>query len=316
MRKWLQPAAGLALALWIGVFAIGCGDDDKGSGPTQLTEEEQFEIIQWYFSFDPENQTGAVDITSYVLGLMAGQYWDGIDTSDVVALGKRALPLAKAAVTATDIESLYVDYNFVSGWWAIYYHISQSDAQSEFEVIACDSIRFKDGEGNPQIEPDPVTTVSIEMAMQLTSSISGTVAPLAASGGDYLSLGAQTATRFTVNKLNALSAQVDGGGGIGFQLEAVSGDTAEAEFDFDFTADYDQVVVPLGEFQGELCPSSGDVTAGLDVSLAVRQGDNEAEAEGSWDASITFTGGGNATLHVESGDFSEDFSGQACYPPD
>lgn len=316
MRKWLQPAAGMALALWIGVFAFGCGDDDKGSGPTQLSEEEQFEIIQQYFSFDPDNQTGAVDITSYVLGLMAGQYWDGIDTSDVVMLGKRALPLGKAGVTSVDVESLYVDYNFVSGWWEIYYSISSIDAQSEFQVIARDSIRFKDGQGNPQIEPDPVTTVSVEMSLWLQSLIAGTVAPMSAGAGDYLSLGAQTATRFVVNKLDALTAQVDGAADVGFLLEAASGDTAEAEFDFDFTADYDEVVVPLTEFQGELCPTSGEVSAGLDVALEVRQGDNEAEAEGSWDASITFTGGGNATLHVESGDFSEDFSGQACYPPD
>ncbi|HWO57164.1 MAG TPA: hypothetical protein VNN55_06320 [bacterium] len=316
MRKWLQPAAGMALALGIGLCAFGCGDDDKGSGPAQLSEEEQFEIIQQYFSFDPENQTGAVDIASYVLGLMAGQYWDGIDTSDVVTLGKRALPPAKAGATSVDVESLYVDYNFVSGWWEIYYSISSTDAQSAFQVIARDSIRFKDGQGNPQIDPDPVTTMSVEMAMQLTSSLSGTAAPLSAGAGDYLSLSAQTATRLAVNKVDALTAQVDGAADVGFLLQAASGDTAEAEIDFDFTADYDEVVVPLTEFRGELCPTSGEVSAGLNVALDVRQGENEAEAEGSWDASITFTGGGNATLHVESGDFSEDFSGQVCYPPD
>ncbi len=310
MKKWWLNGVCMMLVGALTVFAIGCGDD-KGSGSDSLTTEEQYTVITEYFTFDPDDDSTAVDVTGIALGLLSGEYWDGVDTADATVLAKRVIPSAKRV--SNDDDSLYVDYNFVSGWWVIYYRVSDSGELGSFELAFRDSVRYQDSEGHAQFEPDESTN-RIDLTQQLTSHVSGSPQGLAAAEGDHFELGTSANSRFVVVRSAADMAQVDGFAGVNFNLDAATNDSA-AVIGFDLQAEYDELMIPIGQFDGEPCPTGGEVSAGLDISVSVQAGDETAEAEGSWDASINFTGGGNATVDIQSGDFSEEYSGQACDPP-
>jgi hypothetical protein len=312
MRKWWIKMCVFASLTAVALFAAGCGDDDEGNGSSELTKDEQLEVITQYITFDPDDP-GALDVTNYALELLSGQYWDGIDTADVVGIGKRVAPLAKMTTHPMDAESLFVDYNFVTGWWVIYFDVTVSDEFSEFSVTARDSIRFADAEGDPQFEPDE-NTHRIDLASQVVGRIASGAGGLAAHGEDHLVLESESASRFAITKVGDDLAQVDGDAVAELTLDASVEDTA-LTIGIGLDAGYSELVVPVANFQGEPCPTSGEVTAGMDIAIALEKGDSQAEAEGSWDASVEFVGDGNVTLHVESGDFSEDYAGQTCEPP-
>jgi hypothetical protein len=315
MKRWWINALSILVAGALTITVTGCGDDDdKGTGTSDLSTEEQYEIITKYFSLDPDNDSAAIDVTGIALGLLSGEYWDGVDTSDIIMTAQRLVPnttLAKRAAHGDD--SLDVDYDFVTGWWAIFYRVDLSSEFGDFELTFRDSVRFQDAEGHPQMEPD-VTTSRLDLIQDLTSHVSGLNEGLAAHGDDHFDLTTSVDSRFAALRTAFDTAQVDGDAGVTFTLDASANDTA-AVIGFEFDASFDEVSIPLEGTGDGPCPSDGDISATLDIAVSLEAGDETAEAEGTWDASIDFTGDGNADVDVQSGDFTKSYSGQVCGEP-
>jgi len=288
---------------------LGCGDDDDDSN--SLTTEDQYDVISQYFSFDPNDQSGAIDVTGIALGLLSGEYWDGIDTADATGLGKRLIPGAKRV--AEDSDSLFVDYNIATGWWVIYYRFTVEGEGGGFGLAFRDSVRYSDASGNSQIEPSE-TTDRIDLRQQLTSHVTGAPEGLAAHEEDHFDLETTANARLTVTRASFDMAEVNGTAGVTFDLDASEGDSA-AVINLGLGAEYDGLMIPLAGFEGEPCPTSGGVTADFNADVTLEAGEETAHAEGSWDATVEFTGDGSATVEVQSGDFSREYTGPVCDPP-
>lgn len=309
MRKcWINGLCVLVAGV-LAVSTVGCGDDDDDSN--SLTTEEQYEVISEYFTFDPDDQSGAIDVTNLALGLLSGEYWDGIDTSDATGLGKRLIPNAKRF--ADDSDSLYVDYDLATGWWVIYYSFTVTGEGGDFGLSFRDSVRYSDAAGNSQLEPNE-TTDRIDLRQQLTSHVTGLTEGLAAHGDDHFDLENTANARLTVTRAGFDMAEVNGTAGVTFDLDASANDSA-AVIVLGLGAEYHELMIPLAGFEGEACPTSGDVMADFNAEVTLETEDETAHAEGSWEATIDFTGDGTATVEVQSGDFSREYSGTVCDPP-
>jgi hypothetical protein len=309
MRKWWINGLCVLVAGVLAVSSVGCGDDDDDSN--SLTTEEQYDVISEYFSFDPNDQSGAIDVTGIALGLLSGEYWDGIDTSDATGLVKRLVPNAKRI--ADDSDSLFVDYSVATGWWVIYYRATVEGEGGEFGLAFRDSVRYSDASGNSQIEPSE-TTDRIDLRQQLTSHVTGVAEGLAAHGDDHFDLETTANSRLAITRASIDMAEVNGTASVTFDLDASKDDTA-AVIILGLGSEYSELMIPLAGFEGGPCPTSGGVTADFDADVTLEAGEETAHAEGSWDATIDFTGDGSATVEVQSGDFSRDYTGPVCEPP-
>lgn len=312
MSRWFKYGIVVAAIVVLAILANGCGDDKKGTNSNTLSTEDQFNEVSKFFSFDPDGgDPDAIDVTGLVLSLMTPQYWDGVDPEDVGGSAKHMFPSPKLA--GVDTDSLYYNFDAIHGWWVVYYHLTSSGQGASLDLTFRDSVRFENAQGTPQVEPNE-NTARVKLYQHLTALANSTSSGLAADAGDHLELGTTADSRFEVTRATLTDVQVDGAANVTLNLLAHSGDTASADIDFGLNANYDAVTIPIPDQATDACPTDGDVSAGMDISIAVTSGDESASADGSWDASVSFTGNGNATVNVESGDFSKQFSGQACNP--
>lgn len=309
MRKWWINGLCILMAGALAVVAVGCGDDDDDSNA--LTTEDQYNAISEYFAFDPNAEDAAIDVPGIALGLLSGEYWDGIDSSDVIGVGKRSIPIAKRGTE--DSDSLYIDYDIPTGWWVVYYNFTVLNEEGGFTLTFRDSVRYSDGTGNSQFEPNE-TTERIDLRQQLTSHVMGLSEGLAAHGEDHFDLGTTANSRLVVTRASVSEAQVDGTGDVTFALDASASDTAVV-INLGLESEYTELLIPIAGFEGVPCPTSGGVTADFVADVTIEAGEETAQAEGSWEAAIDFTGDGSASVEVQSGDFSREYSGQVCEPP-
>jgi hypothetical protein len=312
MNRWIKYGIVVAGLGALAVIGLGCGSDNKGSNSNKFTAEDQYNEISGFFSFDPDsNSPDTLNVTHFVLSLMTPQYWDGVDPQDIGAQAKRMLPGPMLA--GVDRDSLFYDYDSVGGWWVIYYQVSAS-GQNDFTALTLrDSIRFETQQGAPQQDPTLITA-RVKLYQRLDLQRSAGSQGLAAVAANDTSLGVTVGSRLQVSRASLEAVQVDGGANVAMNLIAHSGDADSAKIDVGFVAAYNAVTIPIPDQASDACPASGEVTAGMDIAIAYKSGNQSGSADGSWDASVNFTGNGNATVNVESGDFTKQLSGQACNP--
>lgn len=195
--NWLSRGAALVLALVLSV-GVGCSssqDGGNGTGSTELTPEEQYQLIEPFA--DPE-VIGQV-MVPVIIGQAGVVFWDGVDPEDVTeflaGLGFGSFRAATAglpgigelafangvrkatpAVSGTDFraliaplirqaaveaESVSVAYDAVKGWWFIDATVS-FDFDSAGMVLSLDmslrdSVRFETAAGTPTRDPGIMT---------------------------------------------------------------------------------------------------------------------------------------------------------------
>lgn len=191
--NWLSRGAALVFAL-----GLGCSSSDNGgngTGSTELTPEEQYQLIEPFA--DPE-VIGQV-MVPVIIGQAGVVFWDGVDPEDVTeflaglgfgsfraataglpGIGEMAFAngvrKATPAVSGTDYraliaplirqaaveaESVSVAYDDAKGWWFIDATVS-FDFDSAGTVLSLDmslrdSVRFETAAGTPTRDPGILT---------------------------------------------------------------------------------------------------------------------------------------------------------------
>jgi hypothetical protein len=309
MKKWGIHGLCMLMAGAMTVFAVGCGDDDKGNNSTgDLTEEEQYQLASSLMMASP----------GLMLQNFGSQYWDGVDPEDFTfnffGLGKAVPPglgkrLPPALARPMQLEADTVIYVFANGWWKFHVEYSLDDDTSGFEVtvLVDDSIQFLTGTSTPQITPNELTETFVHQGeLTLQVSIDGdSVATSVGIGGE---------NDFTVTGLNEANVVVNGStdASIDFALDT---DSVEADIHAGFFGDVDNVITAN---EPSSCPESGNFTLGFDMDFEVRDGDDVVEASGDWEVHVDFLGEGMAhvEIHAEDGDFEAEGDQFICEAPE
>ncbi len=306
MKRWWLNGLGLVMVGALTVFAVGCGDDDKGTnGNTgDLTEEQQYAVIAPVMTAAP--------------GLMVqnfgSQFWDGVDESDFTfsffGLGKMVPPgLGKispdylAKPVQLEADTVVFGYNNSNGWWVFHVEYSFDDDTLGIAVSLSldDSVRFQTATDEPQLDPNDLTqsflhegTITLDVTIDADSL-----------GSFGIELGGEN--DFTVTGLSGDQVTVNG------QTDAeihylFDSDSASAIVDMEFVGTVDDVVAANAP---EACPEDGTISFDFAMAFDVHNGDDHAEADGDWSVTVDFTGGGMADVDASSGDF--DFSQDDTY---
>jgi hypothetical protein len=302
------------------VFAAGCGDDDKGNNSGGLTEEEQFEEISKFFNFDPndDGEESTSEMIDLFLGTIPSQYWDGVDPGDFGAAGKRvansSFPHADWAGVDDDSLSYSYDYDSTTGWWVVYFSVGFSGGPNSSGIFFRDSVKFEEDGGEYQREPD-TNTAHVRFRQQMGLNAVGPLLDSAMNEIGFVDVSTSGRSNFDVDGLNLAEATISGRNVIDVDFDGSVEDTSVILL-LGLAANVVGLTVPTDDIDGDACPTGGTIDGSMAIDLTVEQGDETASGKGAFTANIEFSGGGNATVEVESGDFSRTFSGQACEPED
>lgn len=310
MKKWWLNGACIVMAGALTVFAVGCGDDDKGNNGTgDLTEEEQYAVIAPVMSAAP----------GLMIQNFGSQFWDGVDPGDFeftfFGLGKlvpaglgKVSPDYLAKPVQLEADTVVYGFNSENGWWVFHVEYSLVDDTMGIAVSLTldDSVRFQTATGGPQVDPNELTETFLNEGT-ITLDISIDADSLGAFG---VELGGEN--DFTVTGLNDDQVTVNGqtDASINYSFDS---DSASAVVDMDFLGTVDDVVAANSP---DACPEDGTISFGFSMLFNVQNGNRRAEADGDWSVNVDFTGGGMADVDASSGgfDFNQD-DVYVCTPP-
>ena len=304
MRRLLTIIAGGLAFLFVILLLTSCGGSKSTNESGDLTKEQQFEDIDEFINLDLESDESLVDINAIFSGQSSSPYWDGVDSADVVSSGLLASPQLSGLgkIASLQDETLTLEYNPQSGWWAIDY-VGQDDL---FGIIVNvhDSVRFETLEGTPQRDPDASTYRFVERAA------ASLVWQLTAQDGSF-DLSIDTDIDLDATGLNTNLVTVDGASSGNFDVYAANADTV-IDLSLAFSGANNNVTVDGPLPPDGACPNGGSASASLAVDLAVQEGNQSAQASGQWDVSVIFLGDGRGTVTVQSGDFTHEVTGDIC----
>jgi len=307
--KHLMRYGFIAACLVIGVLMIaGCGgDDDKGTGSSGLTAQDQFTQLTQFIEFDPDAvESDNFNVSDLMLSQTFTQFWDGMDESDFEDFSSfLAKPLAASANVIAD-TSLSITYNPGSGWWYANFVLTQ--VYPEFglssSIAIKDSVRYEMLDGTPQMVPDETTTHRVLQKASLVVGIgfggSGSAVQFdVAAGSDVDATG-----------LNTSTVNVSGDGTYAIGITA-SGNEGTVNMDIGMGSSWNDVAIS-DPMSSDPCPTEGDISGDFTLDLDVVNNTGHYTANGAWNLGIDFTGGGNTTVNVQSGDFNQSFTGNVC----
>ena len=305
MGNMIRTGVVVAFVVLAAIIAAGCGSD-KGTGPETLSKEAQFDTLTAYLSFEPED--GGEDVVSMLLGQLMPEFWDGIDESDFASRAGSFTPgvSASAKLVAMTDTSLSYSYDPVGGWWYVDFRMSGID--DFFSIISStvikDSVRFETEDGTPQMIPDEATTHRVLQKASVAFYLG------AGDSGNSVELDLGMTSNLDAAGLNTSAVNVNGNGTYTVGI-AAEGDEGTVDMTVAMQSNWDDVTLANPDGQ-EVCPISGDISGGFTLDMSVVEGTHRYEAAGDWNVGILFTGNGNTTVNVQSGDFQESFSGNVC----
>jgi len=299
----------IAACLVIGILMIaGCGgDDDKGTGVTGLTAQEQFDQLNTFVTFDPNGQgDGYFNVSDLMLTQSFTQFWDGIDESDFDNIGDFLGGGLSASASAIADTSLSFTYDPVGGWWSVNFLLTQAYPQFGFtaSVAVKDSVRYENSSGTAQMIPDEATTNRV---MQRATVV---VALGFQDQGNVITMDAEAGSNIDATGLTTSVVNITGDGDYTFGIGA-TGNGGSVDMTIGMQSSWNDVSItdPGGSSP---CPTSGDISGSFTLGIDVQDNTGHYQADGTWDVGILFTGGGNTTVNVQSGDFDQSYTGNVC----
>jgi hypothetical protein len=232
----------VVISLLVGLAALGCGSDDKGTQPT-ITATQKYQALQF-----PLNE-----VFDYMFGKLRFDR-DALDNFDPYQEGLG--PLAATGSASDTITYIYLD-----GW-----HIINTDSGFEYgNMTLVDSIRFTDSQGQPQKIPSRWTTAAMHIIehMDLTYFLD----PWTGTSSAYLDL--------SYTGLQSSSVMVDGTGIIRPDLTA---SVRDEPYDWDVTCGVDLHDVTISNpvlFGREGCVDGGSL--GMTISGSFSVYDNQGK---------------------------------------
>lgn len=307
-KSWVNGLSMMVVGA-LTVFAVGCGDDDKGNNSnTRLTEEEQYALSQPLVAAAP----------GLMLQSFGSQFWDGVDPEDFtfnlfglgkIVPGRLEKRIPDRLLTPMQLEADTVIYAFSDGWWKFHVEYSVDDDTTGISVsiLLDDSVQFLTAAQVPQISPNELTETFVhqgEMTFQVAIDADSLGTFAVGIGGD---------NDFTVTGLNEATVLINGSTDAAIDFE-VSNDSVEADISMAFFGAVDDVVAAN---EPESCPEDGNFTLGFEMDFDVTQGDENLEASAEWEVHVDFLGDGMAhvEIHAEDGDFEVEGDQNICEPP-
>jgi hypothetical protein len=209
MRHTKRFTPALLLLTVLALIALGCGSDDKGTNASDLTPEEQLELIR---AFDLDTNTAGPALLQMALLPVSSGYLDGISEDDFnpfdylgafmtsmkfTGIDHRVQESARryaASVPAdfrlsdriasiledadADADSFFISYD-ETGWWRVYVSVDldtvMQDGTLEGTVVFRDSLRFLSSSGQPMVQPTEETDgfnhgFDVSVSMQMSAS--------------------------------------------------------------------------------------------------------------------------------------------------
>ncbi|MBI5869209.1 MAG: hypothetical protein HZB43_13130 [candidate division Zixibacteria bacterium] len=297
--------------------------------------------MKFWDGVQPWDALSLLDILSLVNFGLTSPKLDGVIPAP---LGKRSvdqrmdlnrvLPLILRSAAVQEGEYAY---DPASGYWKASLELTGAidtsitsegetvDIAATFNVNMRDSVRFDNSQsGVPSEQPSEATDrsrhgskTSVDVALSLVIDSLGVtvtnvnIRELQLNGGGLNTVTGINLPQVTVNGNSTFEVAVDMSATV---PDSIPGHmtNVSAEGSTGMTTAAHAVEMDNSD---EPCPTSGTVTAGMTMDLETRQNGENRSAEGSWDMTINFTGGGNASVSVQSGAFTKTASGSVCTPP-
>lgn len=289
--------------------------------------------------WDGVDQWDTPDFGLDLLGMFigGGSSRPGIDGLFPGALGKRSAGgrseiesriarVLSAAVT----ESGAYEYDATRGWW-----IADLDTSMAFDfdtlgtalhlsmaVNLRDSVRFDNSiSGTPSEQPNLLTnrlrhgtrtnlSIGLTLVSGDTLNVNLRKCELGSTGSNTLT--GLNGSEVTLTGSSSFTGDVDLSATVPDTLPGPGLQSTTAKGTLGLANSAQGVVM---DNSSEPCPTDGSVNSTLSLDLSTSLSGESRRASGSWDMSIQFTGGGNASVSVSSGDFSDTAQGQVCEPP-
>lgn len=310
MKKWWINGLCTFLAGALAIVAVGCGDDKGNDSATELTKEEQYDLVQPLIATAP----------NLVVQNFGTQFLDGVDTADFVfnllGLGKivpprlgKLLPGALAKPMQVEADTLILGYNTSNGWWT--FHVEYSldidtlGLSLDLTLSLDDSVRFETEAGQAQFDPNGNTyRLRHEGSSNLSLLFDGDTAGVFGVdlGGD---------NDFDIVGLNGSQVTINGSTDAAIDFE-FSNDTIEAAIEMSYSGEADDVVT---DNEPESCPESGNLTLDFEMDFDVTRGDENVTVSGDWEVRVELLGDNMANVEVQSGDFEAEGVQDICEEP-
>ena len=289
------------------MLVAGCGgDDDKGTGTSGLSSEDQLNDLNQYVNFDLDSTGEFFDIQDLILLQPMTQFWDGIDSTDF-DLFTQSLSASLAASASTDADtSLTISYDPIGGWWYVDFLLTQAIPELGFytSFAVKDSIRFETSDGTV---PTVLNETTIDRVLQRASL---TIGIGFGSSGNSLQFDVQAGSNLDASGLTTATVGITGDGNYAIGISA-DNDQGSADLNIGMESNWSDVSIedPTSD---NPCPTSGDIDGSFTLDIDAQDNTGHYQASGTWDLGIAFTGGGNTTINVQSGDFQKSYTGNIC----
>lgn len=299
----------IAVFLVAGVLLIvGCGgDDDKGTGPSSLSTQEQLNDLNEFVNLEPDSTGQYFEIENLILLQPMAQFWDGIDSSDFDDFTDIFSGGGLAASAPTDADtSITISYDPVGGWWYVDVLLIEAYPQYGFytSIALKDSVRFETSEGTVPPVLDETTIDRVLQHASLTIGISfGT-------SGNMIQFDLQAGSDLDASGLTTSTVGITGNGSYAFSISA---ENDQGSVDMTVSMESIWNDVSISDATGDNpCPTSGSVTGNFTLDIDAQDNTGHYAANGDWDLGVDFIGGGNTIVSVQSGNFQKSYTGNIC----